>query len=326
MRSSLTSRALIVLFAAFALLASACGGGDESTGTAASPSGSDSASASASEPADDTTSDDDSAMAEEDDNADDTASDDDSAMAEEDDDMGDDAASSGLEEDPPADEDPADSDDPATSGLVDDGTSAGGDFCALYEQNRNLLDEYSLLDPVQVEEWFSLSQQLLIEAIGDAPGELIGDLETLRTQFDQVGAILQEFEYDLFAAGDAVDALPITAEADAATDRLDIWVETNCVGAETGATDLTDQLATEEGIEAILGSETGRELFIDGMTEDGTITRDQASCLLDNIDPSLLSILAGIGAGGSTDVLDPQTAVDLLDVFAGCGIDPSALG
>ena len=91
--------------------------------------------------------------------------------------------------------------------------------------------------------------------------------------------------------------------------------------AEDDGSSLADDLATPDGLDAILGSEAGRELFIDGMTEGGEITREQAECMIDNLDVEMLSALAldpdSVGAAG---------AADLLDVLAGCGIDITAFG
>ncbi len=295
MRSRFSFRALMALLLALTLFAAACGGSDDDSSDVA---------------AGDTGGQDDDTSG----TTDDDASDDDGGDG--------DAASSGLSDDTP------DEDDPAVSGLADDdsGSSPSGAaavFCARYAENEALFDEFNLFDPDQVESWLNTSSALLAEAIGEAPSELVPDLQIIQTNFADVASVLEAYGYDFLAAGEEVEELGDDAEATAASDRIDAWIDANCpeaAGDDDATSSLEEDLATPDGLEALFGSEAGRELFVTGMTESGEVTREQAECMIDNLDVELLSALAT-----NADDIDAASAVDLLDVLSACGIDITAL-
>ena len=211
-------------------------------------------------------------------------------------------------EEPPADEPVAPSGDAAV-------------FCARYAENEALFDELDFFDPDAVETWVNTSRGLLAEAIGDAPGELVGDLQTIQTNFDEFAAALEAFGYDVFAAGEELDEVSESPEADAASERIDAWIAANCPDAASDdSTDDALDFTTPEALEGILESEAGRELFIDGMTDGTGLTRDQAECMIDNLDADMLSILAT-----NPNAIGTDGALDLLDVLSACGIDIGAL-
>ena len=283
MRISSTPRALMALIAALALFVAACGSDEAETATDPEP-------APAADGGDDTA----------DDTADELPTDDDAG----------DAATSGLADDDAGDE--------ATSEVVDPPPGAG-DFCSLYAENLNLIQEFDFFDPVQVEQWIGTSVGLLDQAIADAPGEIQADLEIVRADFDALVDTLEEYDYDFFAASEAVDAITDTAEVDAATDRIDAYVESTC-GIDVDA--VQDQAAEdllENSFDSILGNETLLAEIVAGMTEDGEMTEDQATCLLENLDTDLL---AGLAAdGGAAAMSDPDVLAGLFGTFATCGID-----
>lgn len=290
MRTSSTLRALTALLLALSLVAAACGSSDDEE-TAADIV------ADVLEDDDATTSDDDGDDSESDtsDEADDT-------------------------EEPPADE-PDEADEPEED---DEPVAPSGDaavFCARYAENEALFDELDFFDPDAVETWVNTSRGLLAEAIGDAPGELVGDLQTIQTNFDEFAAALEAFGYDVFAAGEELDEVSESPEADAASERIDAWIAANCPDAASDdSTDDALDFTTPEALEGILESEAGRELFIDGMTDGTGLTRDQAECMIDNLDADMLSILAT-----NPDAIGTDGALDLLDVLSACGIDIGAL-
>ena len=84
--------------------------------------------------------------------------------------------------------------------------------------------------------------------------------------------------------------------------------ETSIFGDEDWSEDLDDADVdlTPELVEAMLETEAGRAMFIEGMTEDGELTADQAECMLDNLD---FVALAGISSGDEPDPRDPQRLV-----------------
>ena len=64
----------------------------------------------------------------------------------------------------------------------------------------------------------------------------------------------------------------------------------------------------------MLETEAGRAMFIEGMTEDGELTADQAECMLDNLD---FVALAGISSG---DEPDPEIFSALFNVAVTCDL------
>ena len=81
-----------------------------------------------------------------------------------------------------------------------------------------------------------------------------------------------------------------------------------------------DALATPEVFMALIESEGGRDLILDGMTENGDFTRDQAACLIDH--PDFLEFFALIGGEAPSADIIPT----LIGVFSECGIDLESLG
>lgn len=280
MRITSSPRALMALLATLALFVAACGSGDEETATDPEPA-----------PA-----------------ADDTANESNDDLPA-DDDAGD-AATSGLADDDAGDE--------ATSDVVD-APAGDDDFCSFYAQNLDLAQEFDFFDPAQVEQWIGTSAGLLDQAIDDAPGEIRADLEIVRADFDALVDTLEEYDYDFFAASEAVDAITDTAEADAATDRIDAYVESACgIDVDAFQDQATEDLL-ENSFDSILGNETLLAEIVAGMTEGGEMTEDQATCLLENLDTDLLAGLAT--DGGASAMGDPDVLAGLFGTFATCGID-----
>ncbi|MEM8708703.1 MAG: hypothetical protein AAGE98_19730 [Actinomycetota bacterium] len=291
MRTALTPRLLAVLLAAFALFLAACGSDTVEGETESSIDAGD-------DTADDSSADD----ATTDDTADDTA---DELPA----DDGDEAAMSGLSDDDAGDE--------ATSEVVD-APSGGGDFCGLYADNQNLFSEIDIFDPAQVEEWAGMSRSLLDEAIAQAPGEIRDDLDIVRGDFDEVIGVLEVNGYDFLAAADDVDAISENPESEAASARIDEYVESVCgIDPDEAGEEFVEGFFDEDNIDSILGNETLFNTIIGGMTEDGELTEEQATCFLSNLDGEVIS---GLMADPTAAMSDPAALQDLLGTFETCGI------
>lgn len=284
MRTRLSPRLLAALLAAFALVVAACGS-DELEGETESSI----------ETGDDTT--DDTASGDAGDASDDELPTDD----------GGDAATSGLAEDDAGDE--------ATSDVI--GSAGSTDFCGLYIQNQDLVTEFDFFDPVQVEQWLGTAVGLLDDAIDRAPSEIKGDLEIVRGDFDSLAEVLEANDYDFFAASEQLDALE-TPEVDAASDRIDAYVESVCgVDPDAAGEEFVESLFDEDNIDSILGNEALFNEIIGGMTEDGEMTEEQATCFLQNLDGEVIS---GLMDDPTSAMSDPAALQDLLGVFETCGI------
>ena len=162
----------------------------------------------------------------------------------------------------------------------------------------------------------------LSTAIPLAPGEIQGDLGIVLDGFEQMISILESHDWDFLAAADDIEALTELPEQTAASDRIDQWELDNCGipiddGGDDGDTLGDNPFADPNVMMALLETESGRELFIDGMTEDGDLTREQAGCLIDTLD---LELLFALGQGEEpTGEMLPM----LFGAFDTCGIDPS---
>lgn len=79
--------------------------------------------------------------------------------------------------------------------------------------------------------------------------------------------------------------------------------------------DAEDAVDTEF-IEAMLASETGRVMLIDGIVEEGELTAEQATCLLDNLDTETLVILLA----EKGEELPPEVMISLLQLLDTCDL------
>lgn len=234
----------------------------------------------------------------------------------------DDSSDDGGGDDAPADDDDGDATEPeddADDEPVDDDfdPSGSGDFCGLYIQNQDLLTQFDFFDPLQVQQWIDTSIGLLDQAIATAPPEILADLQTVRADLDTVVEVLEENDYDFVAAAETMDTLD-TPDADAASDRIDAYVESVCgVDPDQATEDLTDNMI-EENLDSLLENDAFLAMIVEGMTEDGDLTEEQATCFLQNFDTELF---AGFATDAGADALsDPAVLQDLLGVFETCGI------
>ena len=222
-------------------------------------------------------------------------------------DDGDDAATSGLNDDEAGDE--------ATSDVI--GSAGSDDFCSLYVQNQDLVNEFDFFDPVQVQQWIETSSGLLDQAIGTAPSDIAADLQTIRDDFAIIAAELEANEYDFLAAAEVLEDID-TPEADAASERIDAYVESVCgVDPDQAADDFAESVIGDN-LDSLLENDAFLAAIVEGMTEGGEITEEQATCFLSNVDTDLLAGFAG--DGGADSLSDPAVLQDLLGVFETCGI------
>ncbi|MEM7092409.1 MAG: hypothetical protein AAF567_05370 [Actinomycetota bacterium] len=200
-------------------------------------------------------------------------------------------------------------------------------FCVLYAENQRLADEFSPFDPVSTEEFITTSQQLLAEAIPVAPSDIQGDLRDILIGLQEIAALLEANEWSLIAISEQVDTLPSSIAADAASERIDAWLEVNCpdlVEPEVTEVDSIEDLEAEidNALAGLLSTEAGRAFLIETLVADSGLTVDQATCFVENIDGSLLTSFANLDPNTAGAGLPPQ----LLAILGTCGIDPTALG
>ncbi len=208
-----------------------------------------------------------------------------------------------------------------TSASVDANVAA---FCAGAAEQDARQDAFNDFDPVAVQEFVRTSGSAMLDAIEIAPAEIADDMQVLADGLEQFYNVLKDHDWDIFAASAELDAIDESPEQLAASDAVDAWRAENCgtplpsdepdVADNSGSID--DVLSTPEGISTILGSEAGREMFITGMTQDGSMTVEQATCLVDSIDADGLAALIGDAQPTA------ESMVTVLEIMSTCGIAP----
>ena len=215
-----------------------------------------------------------------------------------------------------AESDEADEDGAGEAANTDDSAVA---YCSAKAEAEALLDNVDPFDPESVEMAIRKNIQLIEAAIDLAPSEIRDDLRMLRQSFDDYVEVLEENDWDLFAASAALEELDARPGPEAAEDRLEAWEDANCEGADDDIDDEDafgdDPFSSPEALEAMLSSEAGRALMIEGMIEDGEFSAEQAACLLDNLDvEALLSLATG-------DEPSPEIFGLFLEVAMVCGLE-----
>lgn len=230
-----------------------------------------------------------------------------------------------------SDDDSADTDDEGTddSDMEEDDPQPNTDlsgsvaiYCEANAANDDAVDNINPADPESVRSWLFETRDSLRDVIPQSPEEIRGYLATLLEGFDEFVVILEAHEFDFFAALPEIEALTDSPAQALAEDQLDAWEEANCPTESIdtdedalGGNAFEDALATPEVFLAMIGTEGGRELILDGMTEDGDFTRDQAECLIDH--PDFIEFFSLIG--GATP--DASIIPTIMGVFTECGID-----
>ncbi len=195
-------------------------------------------------------------------------------------------------------------------------------YCSKKAESDALFDEADPFDPATVEAAFRGTVSIIDAALQTIPAEIESDLRVVRQSMDDYIDVLEANDWDFFAASSAMEEIE-GPELEAAEARLETWEETNCdfPDDEDDFEDVLreDPFSTPEAFEAMLSSDAGRAMIIEGMTEDGELTADQAECMLDNLDIELLSALA-TGAEPSPESLTPFFEIAVL-----CDLDETSI-
>jgi len=209
----------------------------------------------------------------------------------------------------------ADAGDAATAQPPDDASVEA--YCSKKAESDALFDEADPFDPASVETAFRETVRILDAALQIIPAEIEDDLRVVRQSMDDYIAVLEANDWDFLAASSAIEEIE-GPELEAAEAQLETWEETNCDfpndGDDYEDTLDEDPFSTPEAFEAMLSSDAGRAMIIEGMTEDGELTADQAECMLDNLD---IVALAGIS---STDEPDQEIFSALFQVAVTCDL------
>ena len=159
-------------------------------------------------------------------------------------------------------------------------------------------------------------------ALQNIPTEIEDDLRAVRQSMDDYIDVLEANDWDFFAASSAIEEIE-GPELEAAEARLETWEVANCGFPEDGD-DFEDALdedpfSAPEAFEAMLSSDAGRAMIIEGMTEDGELTADQAECMLDNSGFEMLSTLA-TGAE-----LGPESLTPFFEMAVLCDLEETSI-
>ena len=214
----------------------------------------------------------------------------------------------------------ADAGDTATT-QPDDGASVEA-YCSKKAESDALFNEADPFDPVSLEAAFLENVGLMDAALQNIPTEIEDDLRVVRQSMDDYIDVLEANDWDFFAASSAIEEIE-GPELEAAEARLETWEVANCGFPEDGD-DFEDALdedpfSAPEAFEAMLSSDAGRAMIIEGMTEDGELTADQAECMLDNSGFEMLSTLA-TGAE-----LGPESLTPFFEMAVLCDLDETSI-
>lgn len=208
-------------------------------------------------------------------------------------------------------------------------------------------------DPGAFEVFITDRVQLGEKMVEVAPDELVADLETDNAAQAEFRDLAVAAEWDFFAVFNDAERLLGATDVAAAQDRLKDYAVATCgvidddveialpepeetttttaappttVTEDTIAEEEFDEFSFGEGgidaefLETMLGTQTGRDAFIEGMVSSSTMTTEQGGCLLDNMSIELIVALA--------NSQEPTTgqAVELLEALEICDIPLSAFG
>ena len=189
------------------------------------------------------------------------------------------------------------------------------------QQQEDRADDFDVgsTAPDETEAYFNGTLAAIDEALRIAPQEVRPHLEALRTGFEKIVDILAVNGWDFLGSLDELTEIFDNPNFEAAGTALDDYEESVC-GIESDDSEEAvedDPFSSPETLAAILGTDFGRQLFAEGMAEDGEISFDQALCLAENLETEFLLSLA---FDGPEPVGDVVTA--LFEVLGDCGLDP----
>lgn len=224
----------------------------------------------------------------------------------------------------PADDDAA---EPADDAEV---AASGRAFCDIFREQDARSDSFDPFstEPAEVEAFFDNQLALLTEAIASVPSaEIKADLELIQVGQIEMASMLEAVAWDVFAVDfAAVEEINEQPGMNAASDRLDIYGETEC-GIRPGDDD--EDAAEDEAfgndpdmMAMLLENPALRALMIEEMTSESDVTEEQANCFFDGlIDSNLFEALEG-----NMDEMGTAQMITMLEIFDDCGIDPNTFG
>jgi|GEM_PF-6199327 hypothetical protein len=138
-----------------------------------------------------------------------------------------------------ATDDGSDGADDEGSGDFDASILAGiDDFCDLDDVDDEAIDQlFESEDPAERREGYDVFRAFFVRALQIAPSELKGDLQSMADGMEPFLDLLEEHDYDFMAMYAASESDPELAarlealedpELQAASDRVDVWIEANC--------------------------------------------------------------------------------------------------
>lgn len=206
----------------------------------------------------------------------------------------------------------SESSDSESSASESSGSGSAASFCDLAAEREaaedNFDDNVNIFIPGEVENAFSDNRDLLQRAVEVAPAAVKEDLELIQQEFEVVYQAFEDADWDATKLGEEP---PENPEADAAGDRVDQYVQSEC-GIDPEANE--DNEPTDEDIAEMLDeSDSGDSLIRDALMAFG-FGEDQAQCLADTISATEFEALSS-----------GQIPADILDRFDACGVGPEQL-
>ncbi len=156
------------------------------------------------------------------------------------------------------------------------------------------------------------------------PAAIADDFGVVSTGLQELRDIVAERQLTFVAFLDDPEILAIieAPEYTAAEENISNWETTNCVGVEP--TEVFDESDPADVAASLFETEEGRELMVEQMMLLG-LTPEDAECFVNELDPSVLELMAQADPTAGADGMDPALIGPLFAALETCEIPLTSL-
>lgn len=195
-------------------------------------------------------------------------------------------------------------------------------YCEAGDSVNARIDAADFNDPIAVEDAFGYQYDTM--SVVEAPAAIEADVATMVDMSNSAYLILEDYDFNFFAASEEIFALTESPEFVAASETLDAFGEAYCPQVED-ADPLENELGlTEADVLDLLQDPVERLSVAEGMREGTTLTSEEAMCVLDETDPNVIAALFSVGVGEAEP--DLEIMGGFFEGLAACEIPIDAFG
>ncbi len=182
-------------------------------------------------------------------------------------------------------------------------------FCGLRAQ-ADALGDPDVFDTESVKTWLTETISLIEQGAAVAPDEIAEDMAVFASGAGELDELFASYDYDILAIPeDEIDA--VGAESDAASERVDAWVEANCPESELAVDETEGIDIAADDLEALLATEEGRAAVIAGFVAETGLTEEEGTCFFEQLPVEELAALAAQDLAGAPSLFDALAACDI---------------